>query len=161
MTLPPIRFPVLQIWIHVQWHPSSPLSFSAPMSILTKVLYDISVYVYFSAIRLQLLEVGSSTLFTVLFSKPRIQHGRPSSKNCQVEEWINIASKLLASCFPASFSSKVSRIPCQMDFPGHSFHSIILLPMAQWFLWYIISGSNSFAWHSFADPAKCVHIPPV
>lgn len=80
---------------------------------------------------------------------------------CQVEEWINTASKLLASCFPASFSSKVSRIPCQMDFLGHSFHSIILLPMAQWFLWYIISGSNSFAWHSFADPAKCVHIPPV
>lgn len=81
VTLPPLSFPMLQIWIHVQWLPSSPLSFSAPVSILTKVLCDISVYVYFSTIKPQLLEVGSSTLFKVLFSKPRIQHGRQSSEN--------------------------------------------------------------------------------
>ena len=56
---------------------------------------------------------------------------RAMKTKCQVEESIDTPSKMLANCYPDSFSSKVSRIPCQMDFPVHSFHSINLLPMAQ------------------------------
>lgn len=66
---------------------------------------------------------------------------RAVKTKCQVEEWIDTPSKLLANCYPASFSSKVSRIPCQMDFPGHSFFFF--------FFWTQFSFHQSFACDSY------------